>query len=384
MKETAVFWRRTDAALWLSVCAAVLFGCLLIASMQRSGDYNYLRPQLAAAAAGLALAVLLGKVDYRCLADRWYIAAGAALLLTAAVFLFGMRVSGTDDTAWLVLPLGLTVQPSEFVKLCFILTFAKHLSVLRGKNALRRPWGVMSLAAHVLLPVAAIHLQGDDGAALIFLLMAAAMASAAGIPRRCFAVLGGGLLAGLPLLWAFFLNGEQRSRLSALFDPDGSAMTNYGWQQYQAKLSLACGELYGSGLFHGARVGCGIVPEQENDFILTVAGEELGFFGCLPILLLLLWILLRILRAMRLTRDFCGRCVCCGVFALIASQAVINLGMVLGFLPVIGVTLPFFSAGGSSLLSVLAAVGLAQSVNYHNDTDLHTARLRQAKNRIRL
>ena len=143
-------------------------------------------------------------------------------------------------------------------------------------------------------------------------------------------------------------------------------MTGYGWQQYQGKLSVASGGLFGSGLFNGARVKNGIVPEQENDFIFTVAGEELGFIGCMLILALLMYIILRIIKNAKLAKDFNGRLICAGVFALIASQTIINLGMVLGFFPVIGVTLPLFSSGGSSLMSILICIGLVQSVYNKN------------------
>ena len=358
------FFRRTDALLWLDTLAATGFGLLLIASMQRSGSYNYLLPQLLAAAAGTVLSLLFCLADYRWLIGKWYLAAGSAALLTAAVFAFGMRVDGTDDTAWLVLPGGLTVQPSELVKICFILTFTKHLSFLAERDRLRSPLWLLTLLLHALLPCAAIHFQGDDGTALIFLLMAPVMALTAGVGKRVFLVLGGCALASLPAVWFFLLHDAQRSRLLALFSPDGGD-TDYGWQQYQGKLSMANGGLAGRGLFAGPRVGSGIVPEQENDFIFTVAGEELGFLGCLLLMGLLLFLAARLLRGVVKAEDIRGKCVCGGVFAMITAQSVINLGMVLGLLPVIGVPLPLFSAGGSSLLGTLIAVGLAQSVNYH-------------------
>ena len=370
------FFRKTDAWLWLSTLAAMGCSFLLIASMQRSGSYNYLLPQLLAAIIGLILAVLFCLADYRYLIAKWFFSAGAALLLTASVFVFGMRVSGTDDTAWLVLPGGLTVQPSELMKICFILTFSRNLIWLAEKNRLNHPLWLLTLVLHALAPIAAIHFQGDDGTALIFLLMAPLMALTAGVPFRWFAVTGGCGLAALPIMWIFVLNDTQQSRLLALLSTDGSAITDYGWQQYQGKLSIACGGLAGNGLFCGTRVGSGIVPEQENDFILTVAGEELGFLGCLFILFLLWFITVRLLKGIGTANDLCGKCVCGGVFAMICAQSVINLGMELGMLPVIGVTLPLFGAGGSSLLSILIALGLAQSVNYHREAELNAVKRR--------
>jgi rod shape determining protein RodA len=117
--------------------------------------------------------------------------------------------------------------------------------------------------------------------------MAVGMSYLAGVQARYFAILGGSLAVGLPLLWNVFLNNEHRNRILALFDLDGNALTTYGWQQYQGKVSIASGQAFGSGLYNGRRVEFGIVPEQENDFIFTVAGEEFGFIGCLILLAIL-------------------------------------------------------------------------------------------------
>ena len=349
---------RTSLWLWLVCLLAACFGLVLIASLQRNGGYNFLRSQVIAAGIGFIGAAVLSFADYHLLLDRWKWFAGTAVLLAAAVFVFGFQVSGTDDAAWIALPFGLTVQPSEFVKLCLILTFARHLSYLTERNCLNRLPGLLSLAAHAALPVAVIHFQGDDGTALVFLPVFLFMALVAGVKKRVFAVAGGLALVLAPVFWFFLLNEEHRSRIMSLFLPDA----DYGWQQYQGKLSIGSGGLWGSGLFHGNRVVQEVVPEQENDFILTVAGEELGFIGCMAVLAALLVLLLLILRQLKTASDTEGKLICAGVFAMLAAQIFINLGMVLGFLPVIGVTLPLFSAGGSSVMGTLLGIGMVQSV----------------------
>ncbi|MBR1483134.1 MAG: FtsW/RodA/SpoVE family cell cycle protein [Ruminococcus sp.] len=360
---------------WLSLLTALALGYsfVLIGSMQRAGSYPYLRPQMIAAVTGLSASVLLACADYRLLLKKWKIAAIVGLLMAGAVFVFGIRVSGTDDTAWIALPWGLTVQPSELMKVCFILTFTQHLSYLSEKGKTDKPLWVLTLLLHAALPVGLIHLQGDDGTALIFCMIAVLMAAFGHIRARYFLLLGASAAAGLPVLWLFIMNDAQRSRLLALaFAGEAS---DYGWQQYQGKLSIAKGGLYGSGLFQGTRVAEGIVPEQENDFILTVAGEELGFIGCLALMALLLGIILRVLLAVRRAGCLQGELLCAGVFAVIASQTVMNIGMVLGLLPVIGVTLPLFSAGGSSVISTLLCIGLVQSVYTHRTaTDVRMIR----------
>ncbi len=375
----------SDIILWLLTVAAVVYSLLLISSMQRAGDYNYLKTQIAAIVLGTVAAVVISKADYRYIIEKWYISAVIAIVLAGLVFVFGIQVSGTDDTAWINLPGGFTIQPSEFIKICFIITFSKHLSYLEEKNMVTTFLGVVTLVLHAVVPMLIIHIQGDDGTVLIFGFIFLFMAFTAGVQLRYFAILGGALIIGIPVIWNLFMNDEHRNRFLALFDIDGNAMTNYGWQQYQGKLSVAGGRLTGSGLYNGSRVEYGIVPEQENDFIFTVAGEELGFIGCIILLLILLFIIIRIIINASKSTDIRGRYICCGVFAMIASQTIINIGMVLVFFPVIGITLPLFSAGGSSALSTLICIGLVQSVCSHNPENMDVAVIRrETRNRMKI
>ena len=379
------YLKRTDFLLWLLTIGAVIYSLLLISSMQRSGDYNFLRTQLIAVILGLGVAIIISIADYRFLIRKWYFSALLAVFLAGLVFMFGIQVTGTDDTAWIELPGGITIQPSEFIKICFIITFSKHLSYLYEKDLIHNIFGVLSLAIHALIPMAVIHIQGDDGTVLIFGFIFLIMSYTAGVQLRYFAILGGLLVVGIPIIWNFFMNDEHRNRILALFDIDGNSMTNYGWQQYQGKVSIASGELGGSGLYNGSRVEYGIVPEQENDFIFTVAGEELGFIGCAILVIILFGIIIRVLMNARNSSDLQGRYICCGIFAIIASQTVINLGMVLGFFPVVGITLPLFSSGGTSALSTLICLGLVQSVKNHNMDDMDTASVRRgSQSRIKI
>lgn len=379
------YFKRTDFVLWLLTIFAVIYSLLLISSMQRSGNYNFLRTQLIAVILGLGASIIISIADYRFLIRKWYFAALIAVFLAGLVFIFGIQVAGTDDTAWIELPGGITIQPSEFIKICFIITFSKHLSYLNEKDLIHNIFGVISLVFHALIPMAIIHIQGDDGTVLIFGFIFLIMSFTAGVQLRYFAILGGMLIVGVPIIWNFFMNDEHRNRILALFDIDGNSMTNYGWQQYQGKVSIASGEVSGSGLYNGSRVEYGIVPEQENDFIFTVAGEELGFIGCMILLLILFGIVIKVIMNARNSTDVQGKYICCGVFAIIASQTIINLGMVLGFFPVVGITLPLFSSGGTSALSTLICLGLVQSVRNHNMDDMDTASVRRgSQSRIKI
>lgn len=367
IKGLTKFFTKSDVILWLLTIAASTYSLLLINSMQRASDYSYMTPQVLALVLGYIAAVVITLIDYEHIAKYWIVLILLSLGLLILVFLFGRNVSGTDDTAWIMLPGGISFQPSELVKVFFIITFAKHMQLLKDNDMLHQLIGVLSLVLHMAIPVVLIHMQGDDGTVLIFLFMFIIMAFIGGVQLRYFFIMLLLLAAGIPILWNYFLNEEQKNRFTAIFDIDGNAMKTYGWQQYQGKVSVASGGMSGTGLGNGARVASGIVPEQENDFIFTVAGEELGFIGCLLLIFILLLICIKVVINAMSARDYPGKMICVGVFAMISVQTIINVGMVLGLLPVVGITLPFFSSGGTSLLSVLISIGLVQSVHYHKD-----------------
>ena len=363
IKGLTKFFTKTDVILWLLAIAASVYSLILINSMQRASDYSYMTPQVLALVIGYIAAVVITLIDYERIARFWLLMIVVSLGLLALVFFIGRNVSGTDDTAWITLPGGVSFQPSELVKIFFIITFSKHLQLLRETEMLHNLIGVLSLLLHMGIPVAVIHMQGDDGTVLIFIFMFIIMSFVGGVQLRYFLIMLLLLAAGIPILWNYFLNEEHKNRFTAIFDIDGNAMKTYGWQQYQGKVSVASGGLSGSGLGNGARVASGIVPEQENDFIFTVAGEELGFIGCLLLLFILLLICIKLMINAMSARDYLGRMICVGVFSMISVQTIINVGMVLGLLPVIGITLPFFSSGGTSLVILFAELGVVLSVS---------------------
>ncbi|MGN1051018.1 MAG: FtsW/RodA/SpoVE family cell cycle protein, partial [Acutalibacteraceae bacterium] len=193
--------KNTDKLLWLFTFLATAYSIILIFSMQQSGDYNYLRTQIIAILIGVVGAVVLSVVDYKNIVKYWYIAAIIGFLLAASVFIFGIQVAGTDDKAWIKLPGGFTFQPSELMKICFIITFSAHLAFLVKKEKLKSLIGVITLFLHAMIPILIIHFQGEDGTALIILLMFLVMAFAAGVQLRYFSILLGGIAVGIPVLW---------------------------------------------------------------------------------------------------------------------------------------------------------------------------------------
>lgn len=359
------FFKKTDVLYWLLTLTASVYGCILIASQQRGGEVNFLRTQIVAVIIGYIAAIIIANIDYKFIAKCWWIIAGIALALTAAVFFIGIQIVGTDDVGWIRLPGGITFQPSELTKICFIVTFSTHLAALEEHGKLHTFLGVLSLVFHAAVPVALIHMQGDDGAALVFGCMFLIMCFAAGVQLRYFIAFLICTAAAVPIVWTRMMNSDQQNRLAVLFSNDDEMLQTYGWQQYQGKVSIASGGILGKGLFEGPRVEREMVPYQENDFIFTVAGEELGFIGCAAILFLFLMLLYKTMINSGKATDLLGKNMCIGFFALLSTQIMINLGMVLGLLPVVGITLPFFSSGGSSAACLYLGVGLIQSVYSH-------------------
>ena len=369
--KTKSYFRLTDSIFWSISVSTSIFSLLLLLSVSRTSNFGYFRTQLIAIIIGYIGALIITKSDYRIIAKHYVIVAVICVLLIICTLIFGTSVtgnSGIDAKAWLKLPGGISFQPSELAKIGFMITFSKHLSVLKEKNELTSFFNVALLGVHALVPIALTHLQGDDGAAIIFFFMFLFMAFAAGVQLRYFFAVFAAIILMIPILWTYVFAEYQKQRIINQINPEAVPL-NTGFQQIQGKISIGSGKIFGQGLFNGPRVGSNSVPIQESDFIFSVAGEELGFIGCTLIILLLCLMLFRTLKTASMSSDCLGTCICFGFFGLVASQTIFNLGMCLSVLPVMGVTLPFFSAGGSSSACLYLGIGLIQSVYIQRDDD---------------
>lgn len=357
--------KKADIILWLLLAMISAYSLVLLRSVDYATGSGYFRTQLLAIGLGVAAAVVVTLIDYAEIANFWYLLAGFSIFLMIYTSFFGEQVvgsGGVDAKAWINIA-GRTFQSSELVKIAFILTFAKHLDVLRMGSKLDHPLHVMLLGCHALVPMLLCEMQGDTGAAIVFFAIFLTMSLSAGIKLRYFAALGGIVLVALPLLWMFVMKDYQKARFTAVFNlEDPTVQMEDGYQQYQGRISIGSGRLDGTGLFNGTRVANKSVPFQQSDYIFSVAGEELGFIGCSLILLLLLLFMAKVLHVASTSRDDLGRYICFGFFGMIALQSVSNIGMCLALLPAMGVTLPFFSAGGSSAACMYLGFGLVQAV----------------------
>ncbi len=316
---------------------------------------------------GLIIAVLISQIDYENLCAAWPIWAILSLILVLLTFTpLGLNAVGTDDTAWLGIGFGsfqLTFQPSELMKIAFIITFSIHLS--RVQENIRRFKTVLLLGIHAAIPTLLVFAQGDDGTALMFIMMFLGMLFISGI-NPLYYILGlAGICTVVPILWNF-LSDDKKARLLCIIPGYiEKYIDSVGWQQYESLKAIGSGQLTGVGYLQG---GKGFWFARNNDLVFSVAAEEFGFLGSMVVLVLLGLLLYEMYRCAQQAQDRLGSYICMGMMTLIGAQTIINLGMNLRLLPVIGITLPLFSAGGSSVATLYLGVGLVLSVSFSQQT----------------
>ena len=324
------------------------------------GDYRRAVVQAGASVIGIAVALLLSCIDYRSLVKVWpvHVALTWGLVLPTLVIrnvsigplTIGYNAGDTDNYSWYKLG-GFTFQPTELAKLLL----------------------------HLLVPIAIIHVQGDDGTAIIYGIIGCCMMFAAGLSWKyifaAFAAAG----AAVAVAFAFFSDkigkGYQWYRILAVLDPENTTgwapsetvWKNIIYQQQRGEIALGSGGIFGNGLFTGRYYS---VPNAHNDFILSWIGNAAGFAGCCVVLGVLLALVIKTFATGARSEDLLGSYICAGIGGALMAQIAVNVGMNLRVLPVIGVTLPFYSAGGSSVLMLYICVGLVLSVYSHNTKSL--------------
>ena len=346
--------------------AASGYGCIAVWSATKYiGSNRQFFTQLITLVLGVIIVVIISHFDYNHYKKFWPIIAIVSLIPVILTFFIGFAPAGTDDKAWLRLPGGVTFQPAELLKIVFIITFSIHLEKVGERlNNLKY---LIPLVLHGAFPVLLVHFQGDDGTAMIFAVIMLLMLFAAGLKARYFIILIVTVLIAAPLIYFLVMNSDQQARIQSIFDLEDD-LQGSDWQQWRGRIALANGGWFGKGLFKGPLTQIGDVPESYNDFIFVSIGEELGFIGCFVCVLLLALICIRILRNGAISREKRGKLMCVGMFAMLFSQIIINLGMCLSITPVIGVPLPFFSAGGTSLICLFMGIGVIMSVYMHRNS----------------
>lgn len=318
------------------------------------------RSTLLSVAMGIVIALVVCNIDYEIISKLWPIIAGGCILLMIITMFFGVAANESRQDARSWLDLGVfTFQTSELLKVGFIISFSYHLDMV--KDHINRLKSIIPLVIHGMIPVALVIATGDAGSALVFLIMFIGMLFFAKVHIGYFIAGICAIIVAFAGAWKLgIIDGIQRERITALFYPEQYADTLY--QQTNGKIAMGSGGWLGQGFLNGTMTQSRQVPVNESDMILSVAGEEFGYIGTLAVIVILSVLVIRVISTGLKARDNVGYLMCSGIAVMLFAQIFINIGMELSVLPCIGITLPLFSAGGSSSLCIYLALGIEMSV----------------------
>jgi len=378
LSSRSIYRRRTrvsifagfDPILTAAVAALLIIGTLLVYAATRDwyatnnlDPEYYLKRHVINILIGTLLAWGTTIIDYRLLRAYTPIVWGLGVLGLIIVLIPGLGDEINGATAWIALPGGFQIQPAELAKISIIVGMSMILSERSHDSDLPSTRDVLQALVVAGIPVLLILLQPDMGTVFIISAAVVTVIAISGASSRwVVALLLIAILGAFGATKAGVINSYQVKRLQAFVDPNADTQGS-GYQLRQARITVGSGGLIGTGLFNGPQTNGRFVPEQQTDFIFTVAGEELGFLGSAGIVLLYLIILMRAFSIARRTDDPYGRLVATGVTAWFAFQIFENIGMTLGLMPMTGVPLPFLSYGGSSMFATLIGFGLLQNVH---------------------
>ena len=364
------FYRRGDLLLLFLCVVTTVFGIVMIASATRySSSSRYLIVQTVSLILGVILYIAVSLLDIEIVAEHRELLLAFNVLFMSTLLIWGVE-GNTGNRAWLDLPvLPVNIQPAELCKITFVIALAKTMSNNRAKLS-----SVKSVASIVLQTVMMMGLivviSRDAGSAIVFLFIFLVVAYAGGV--RAWWFLAGFALAAaaFPILWKYFVRGDQKDRILMFFDetidPNGKGVR---WDTNRSIAMLSGGGISGQGLFHGSMLQNHAIAAQHTDFIFSAIGEELGILGCLFTLLLLSAIVARCVHVGLKTPNYMNRLICIGIAAMLIFQILINVGMCIGVAPVVGLTLPFVSYGGSSIVTLYLAMGLVSSIHMRPDPE---------------
>ncbi len=351
------FWQDFD---WALLAAAVLLCAVglteIYSSTKNQAADTYLLRQMAWILVGIVFLFVVAALDYHVISEHipWlYVLALGALLYTLAL---GHRVSGSKS--WVGFG-GFTFQPSELIKMVVVVALARYLSELRSSRYMTL-MQILKACVICLVPMGLVALQPDLGTALTYLPAIAVGLFVRGVRPVALVSLILAFVLVLPVSW-LVLRPYQKERILTFLDPERDPLGK-GYQVTQSKIAIGSGGMVGKGLFHGSQNQLGFLPTRHTDFIFSVVGEELGFIGVIGTLGLLTFIIFRSMYSAQTARDNLGLFIVMGVVGTFFFHLIVNVGMVIGFMPTTGIPLPFLSYGGSSVLTAFVALGLVMSV----------------------
>ncbi len=351
--------KNFDFLLLLITLAICCYGLIVLSSatqgLSSADPLLHVRKQLTWIGVGLAMLLVVISVDYiNFYRWSWYFYM-INLVLLGLVLYIGKDVDGTSR--WIELRF-FDFQPSELAKLIVIITLARLL--VDCKERMTGLFSAWPFYLHILPPIGLIFMQPDLGTALVFIVIFFGMLYMAGVPLRNLAIYAAAGIALLPILWSRLMD-YQKMRLLVFLNPEMDPL-GYGYQLMQSMIAIGSGGIMGKGLYEGTQARLQFLPEQHTDFIFSVLGEELGFFGGAFLLALYFLLIYRILKIGSYSKDSFGALLCTGVATMFSFQILVNIGMTISVMPVTGLPLPFMSYGGSSMLLNMLSIGVVLNV----------------------
>ena len=368
--------RKGDMVLLFLLLATTTFGCIMIASAKNYvGSTRFVVIQIVAAGLGVLMYFLVSSVDVTVLSEHRIPLAAFNCFLILLLIPFGVDYN-SGNKSWIDIPLlPVDIQPAEICKITFILIMASAMASNQSRISNWRSILLMGFHLGLLVGLNMI-ISRDLGVSLIFVFIFIGMAFAGGVSLLWFLGAGSAIVLAWPLLWEL-MGSHQRNRILVLIDPTVDPDGVYErYHAVRSMRSLTGGGWTGQGLFNGIRTQNGELPAQHTDFIFSAIGEELGFVGCMLVLLLEFLIIFRCIQVGNRSQDYMRRLVCYGTASALIFQVCVNVGMCIGVAPVIGLTLPFISYGGSSIMTLYAMLGLVSGVHARPEAPSHELYIR--------
>ena len=366
-RELKNFFRKGDMVLLVMCLALSAFSCLVIASVTNAEKFGsstrYIIIQMGATGLGVLAYAFMSSIDLEFFSEHRLALVVFNISLLLLLIPFGTD-NNTGNWSWLDFPfLPFYIQPAEICKIFYILIAASVMA--SHQNHLSSVRSVFHMAFHLLLIVGTnMVISRDAGVSLIFVFIFLGMAFSGGVKLIWFLLGGSAVAAGFPIVWNNIMSEKQRLRIKVLYDPTVDPQGLKERYQFRHSLqSLTGGGMTGQGLFNGNRTQAGALPAQHTDFIFSSIGEELGYVGCALVIIMLFALVARCIWVGSRSTDYMRRMVCFGAAAALMFQIIVNVGMCLGVMPVIGLTLPLISYGGSSIVTIYAMLGLVSGVH---------------------
>ena len=377
LQELKNFFRKGDLVLLLLCLITTAYGVIMISTATNyRGNLRYIIIQIIAAALGVLMYIMVSSFDVDFFSEH-----RTALVVFNSFLLLLLIPFGTDlgsgNKSWLDFPfLPIDIQPAEICKITFILILASTMSA--NQTRISSFPSVLQMGFQLAMLVGLnMVVSSDMGVSLIFIFIFIGMTFAGGVSLIWYLIVGGGVAVAWPFLWEYVLADHQKQRILILFDPsvdpDGIGVR---YHSVRSLRSLTGGGWSGQGLYEGIRTQNGELPSQHTDYIFSTIGEELGFLGCMLVLILEFAIIIRCIQVGTRSPDYMRKLICFGAASAMIFQVTSNVGMCTGLTPVIGLTLPFMSYGGSSIVTLYAMLGLVSGVHARPSPPSHERYIR--------